>query len=162
MHSVSSSKSVTVSSKSPDVGVKHCWLPLTCQTVMQYSTRAAFICFCRIDTVNFIADQIAYCSLQLPLVCRHQQQTGCDIVSGTRYKAQGGVCGWNFKRKLVSRGANFLAQTLLNPGVRATSGIESKPLSICASMLVSFQGCQLHSSHVKGNMSLCLHGWSCC
>ena len=49
--------------------------------------------------------------------CRHQQQTGCDIVTGTRYKPLGGVCGWNFKRKLVSRGANFLAQTLLNPGV---------------------------------------------
>ncbi|KAA6426353.1 MAG: dolichol-phosphate mannosyltransferase [Trebouxia sp. A1-2] len=52
----------------------------------------------------------------IPDFVRHQQQTGCDIVTGTRYKAQGGVCGWNFKRKLVSRGANFLAQTLLNPG----------------------------------------------
>ncbi len=58
----------------------------------------------------------------LVLVCRHQQQTGCDIVTGTRYKAHGGVCGWNFKRKLVSRGANFLAQTLLNPGVCAMKG----------------------------------------
>ena len=51
------------------------------------------------------------------LIGRHQKETGCDIVTGTRYKSQGGVCGWNFKRKLVSRGANFLAQTLLNPGV---------------------------------------------
>ena len=25
--------------------------------------------------------------------------------------------GWNFKRKLTSRGANLLAQTLLQPGV---------------------------------------------
>ena len=40
-------------------------------------------------------------------------QTGCDIVTGTRYKHGGGVYGWNFKRKLTSRGANFLAQTLL-------------------------------------------------
>lgn len=58
----------------------------------------------------------------IPDFIRHQQQTGCDIVTGTRYKAQGGVCGWNFKRKLVSRGANFLAQTLLNPGVSDLTG----------------------------------------
>ena len=44
-------------------------------------------------------------------------QTNCDIVTGTRYKHGGGVYGWNFKRKLTSRGANFLAQTLLQPGV---------------------------------------------
>ena len=38
-------------------------------------------------------------------------------VTGTRYRAGGGVFGWNFKRKLTSRGANLLAQTLLQPGV---------------------------------------------
>ncbi len=40
-------------------------------------------------------------------------------VTGTRYRSGGGVFGWNFKRKLTSRGANLLAQTLLQPGVRA-------------------------------------------
>jgi dolichol-phosphate mannosyltransferase len=39
-------------------------------------------------------------------------------VTGTRYRSGGGVYGWNFKRKLTSRGANLLAQTLLQPGVR--------------------------------------------
>ena len=39
-------------------------------------------------------------------------------VTGTRYAAGGGVFGWSFKRKLTSRGANLLAQALLNPGVR--------------------------------------------
>lgn len=39
-----------------------------------------------------------------------------DIVSGTRYMrcgGAGGVCGWDWKRKITSRGANVLAQFLL-------------------------------------------------
>jgi dolichol-phosphate mannosyltransferase len=35
---------------------------------------------------------------------------------------QGGVHGWNLKRKLISRGANFLADTMLNPGVSDLTG----------------------------------------
>ncbi|KAL7558347.1 hypothetical protein ACA910_004013 [Epithemia clementina (nom. ined.)] len=41
-----------------------------------------------------------------------------DIVSGSRYLLQSpesGVCGWDLKRKITSRGANVLAQFLLNP-----------------------------------------------
>lgn len=45
-----------------------------------------------------------------------------DIVSGTRYKKGGGVAGWDFKRKLISRGANFLASFLLNPGASDLTG----------------------------------------
>ena len=44
-------------------------------------------------------------------------------VTGTRYLPGGGVYGWNFKRKLTSRGANFLAQMLLQPGVRRVVGL---------------------------------------
>jgi len=40
-------------------------------------------------------------------------------MSGT---APGGVHGWDLKRKLVSRGANFLADTVLNPGVSDLTG----------------------------------------
>ena len=54
----------------------------------------------------------------IPDMIRRQAETGADIVTGTRYAGGGGVFGWNFKRKLVSRGANFLAATLLQPGVR--------------------------------------------
>ena len=54
----------------------------------------------------------------VPDMIRRQAETGADIVTGTRYAGGGGVFGWNFKRKLVSRGANFLAATLLQPGVR--------------------------------------------
>ena len=51
-----------------------------------------------------------------------QQETQCDIVTGTRYNLGGGVFGWNFKRKLISNGANVLARTLLNPGVSDLTG----------------------------------------
>ncbi|KAJ7809710.1 glycosyltransferase family 2 protein [Mycena olivaceomarginata] len=55
-----------------------------------------------------------------------------DIVTGTRYRSTskpflreatpGGVHGWDLKRKLVSRGANFLADTMLSPGVSDLTG----------------------------------------
>ena len=50
---------------------------------------------------------------------RKQQEGNFDIVSGTRYAPEGGVYGWDFRRKLTSRGANILASTLLQPGVSA-------------------------------------------
>lgn len=51
-----------------------------------------------------------------------QRYLNLDIVSGTRYKQGGGVYGWDFKRKLVSRGANFLTQILLRPGASDLTG----------------------------------------
>ena len=45
-----------------------------------------------------------------------------DIVTGTRYRRGGGVYGWDLKRKVTSRGANFLADFLLNPGVSDLTG----------------------------------------
>ena len=48
-----------------------------------------------------------------PFVLRMQEKTGCDVVTGSRYIKGGGVFGWNLKRKITSRGANILAQTLL-------------------------------------------------
>nr|KJB29650.1 hypothetical protein B456_005G113700 [Gossypium raimondii] len=45
-----------------------------------------------------------------------------NIVTGTRYVKGGGVHGWSLMRKLTSRGANVLAQTLLWPGVSDLTG----------------------------------------
>jgi dolichol-phosphate mannosyltransferase len=45
-----------------------------------------------------------------------------DLVTGTRYNKNGGVYGWDFKRKLISRGANFLTQIMLRPGVTDLTG----------------------------------------
>lgn len=44
---------------------------------------------------------------------KKQKSTNCDIVTGSRYTISGGICGWNFKRIIVSRVANFLTQFLL-------------------------------------------------
>ena len=45
-----------------------------------------------------------------------------DIVTGSRYIAGGGVYGWDVKRRVVSRGANFLADYLLKPQVSDLTG----------------------------------------
>lgn len=51
-----------------------------------------------------------------------QKKNNYDIVTGTRYAGNGGVYGWDLKRKLVSRGANFLASTVLRPNVSDLTG----------------------------------------
>lgn len=43
-------------------------------------------------------------------------------MTGTRYMDGGGVYGWDLKRKLTSRVANFLANTLLNPKASDLTG----------------------------------------
>ncbi|NXS46937.1 DPM1 mannosyltransferase, partial [Balaeniceps rex] len=53
---------------------------------------------------------------------KKQKEGNFDIVSGTRYKGNGGVYGWDLKRKLISRGANFLTQVLLRPGASDLTG----------------------------------------
>ena len=53
---------------------------------------------------------------------RKQKEGSYDIVTGTRYAGDGGVYGWDLKRKMVSRGANLLADTVLNPGVSDLTG----------------------------------------
>ncbi|KAG2544949.1 dolichol-phosphate mannosyltransferase subunit 1-like isoform X2 [Panicum virgatum] len=58
----------------------------------------------------------------LPSFIRKQKETGADVVTGTRYVKNGGVHGWNLMRKLTSRGANVLAQTLLQPGASDLTG----------------------------------------
>lgn len=58
----------------------------------------------------------------IPSFIAAQRATGADVVSGTRYVPGGGVCGWDLRRKLVSRVANFLAAVLLRPGVSDLTG----------------------------------------
>ena len=53
---------------------------------------------------------------------RVQKENDYDIVTGTRYDGDGGVNGWDLKRKVISRGANFLTQMLLRPGVSDLTG----------------------------------------
>ncbi|KAF2487740.1 mannose phospho-dolichol synthase [Neohortaea acidophila] len=63
----------------------------------------------------------------IPLMIAKQAERGggaggYDIVTGTRYAGDGGVYGWDLKRKLVSRGANLFADTVLQPGVSDLTG----------------------------------------
>ncbi|KAF8664128.1 hypothetical protein AX16_000818 [Volvariella volvacea WC 439] len=68
----------------------------------------------------------------IPQFISLQKAHNLDIVTGTRYRSTatphlaeakpGGVHGWDLHRKLVSRGANFLASTVLNPGVSDLTG----------------------------------------
>jgi len=58
----------------------------------------------------------------IPQFIALQQKNNLDIVTGTRYSGNGGVYGWDFYRKLVSRGANYLTQFLLWPGVSDLTG----------------------------------------
>ena len=51
-----------------------------------------------------------------------EKEGDLDVVTGSRYIEDGGVFGWNVKRKLTSRVANFIADTLLNPGVSDLTG----------------------------------------
>ncbi|KAL0429816.1 UNVERIFIED_CONTAM: Dolichol-phosphate mannosyltransferase subunit [Sesamum radiatum] len=76
-------------------------------------------------TGNFVVIMDADLSHHVSEKCfefRKQRETGASIVTGTRYVKGGGVHGWNLMRKLTSRGANVLAQTLLWPGVSDLTG----------------------------------------
>ncbi|KAF4633473.1 hypothetical protein G7Y89_g4653 [Cudoniella acicularis] len=43
----------------------------------------------------------------IPEMIRKQATNDYDIVTGTRYASDGGVYGWDLKRKLISKGANI-------------------------------------------------------
>ncbi|RUS80589.1 hypothetical protein EGW08_011644 [Elysia chlorotica] len=58
----------------------------------------------------------------LPEFIRKQAEKDYDVVTGTRYRGNGGVFGWDLKRKVISRGANYLTQVLLRPGVSDLTG----------------------------------------
>ncbi|XP_068699676.1 dolichol-phosphate mannosyltransferase subunit 1-like [Montipora foliosa] len=58
----------------------------------------------------------------IPEFIRKQKEGNFDVVSGTRYIGNGGVFGWDLRRKLISRGANYLTQILLRPGASDLTG----------------------------------------
>ncbi|KAG9122212.1 dolichol-P-mannose synthesis [Ceratobasidium sp. 392] len=93
--------------------------------------------FCTGDFVIIMDADFSHHPKFIPEFIKHvlQQAHNLDIVTGTRYRSTstpampggvpvtpGGVHGWDLKRKLVSRGANFLADTVLNPGVSDLTG----------------------------------------
>ncbi|KAF9363883.1 dolichol-P-mannose synthesis [Mortierella sp. NVP85] len=92
----------------------------------------------------------------MPEMIRLQQSKNLDVVTGTRYAGNGGVYGWDLKRKVIRqvncgfeeiRGANFLATVLLRPGVSDLTGsfrlykkdVLAKLISSCISKGYVFQ-----------------------
>ena len=58
----------------------------------------------------------------IPAFIAKQRETQADIVTGSRYIAGGGVHGWDLRRKLTSRGANYIANALLAPACSDLTG----------------------------------------
>ncbi|NWH99419.1 DPM1 mannosyltransferase, partial [Tichodroma muraria] len=90
-----------------------------------FPSGTAYIHGMKYATGNFIVIMDADLSHHVRLLFMYsgkQKEGNFDIVSGTRYKGNGGVYGWDLKRKLISRGANFLTQVLLRPGASDLTG----------------------------------------
>jgi len=59
----------------------------------------------------------------IPKMIELQKSNDLDVVSGTRYSGkEAGVFGWDLKRKVISRGANYLTQVLLRPRASDLTG----------------------------------------
>jgi len=58
----------------------------------------------------------------IPDMIVKQKEGNCDVVSGTRYDLGGGVNGWDLKRKIISRTANYITQVLLRPNATDLTG----------------------------------------
>jgi len=77
---------------------------------------------CRGEFVILMDADLSHHPKFIPEFIKVQKETKCDIVTGTRYLPDGGVYGWDFRRKLTSRVANFMATTLLNPKASDLTG----------------------------------------
>jgi len=83
----------------------------------------------------------------IPKFISKQEEGNFDVVSGTRYAGDGGVNGWDVKRKIISRGANYVTQILLRPGASDLTGsfrlykkdVLEKLVSSCVSKGYVFQ-----------------------
>merc|ERR1711881_180843 len=58
----------------------------------------------------------------IPQFIKKQEEGDYDVVTGTRYAGDGGVFGWDVKRKFISVTANYITQVLLRPGVSDLTG----------------------------------------
>uniref|UniRef100_A0A7E4VWQ7 Dolichol-phosphate mannosyltransferase subunit 1 n=1 Tax=Panagrellus redivivus TaxID=6233 RepID=A0A7E4VWQ7_PANRE len=78
--------------------------------------------FARADYIILMDADLSHHPKFIPQMIESMKKQDCEIVTGTRYAPGGGVSGWNAQRKLMSCGANYLAQVLLSPGVSDLTG----------------------------------------
>ncbi len=74
------------------------------------------------DFVIILDADMSHHPKEIEPMIERQRDGDLDIVTGTRYALGGGVCGWDTFRKLTSRGANFIADFVLSPGVTDLTG----------------------------------------
>lgn len=78
----------------------------------------------------------------IPKMLKLCAQTQCDVVIGSRYVSSGGVRNWNWRRRVLSRFANWYARTILRvPVGDMTSGFMC--ISAHALRAISFE--RIHS-----------------
>lgn len=87
------------------------------------SAYAEGLLHCTGDHVFTMDADISHDPMYLQAFINMQTNKNCDIVMSTRYNSNGGVYGWPFWRKVMSRGANNIAQVVLGiESSDATSG----------------------------------------
>lgn len=74
------------------------------------------------DLVVVMDADLSHHPRYIPAMIKKLNSDGLDIVSGTRYQSGGGVYGWDLRRKLTSRVANFLTAILIGPPVSDATG----------------------------------------
>jgi dolichol-phosphate mannosyltransferase len=77
---------------------------------------------CSGDFIFLMDADMSHHPKHIPEFIAKQKEQNYDIVTGTRYASGGGIAGWDTKRVITSRGANLLANLLLNPGVSDLTG----------------------------------------
>jgi len=77
---------------------------------------------CKYDYVVLMDADLSHHPKFIPTFIDKMNETGVDLVTGTRYLPGGGVYGWDLNRKMTSRVANFLAATMLNPSASDLTG----------------------------------------
>ncbi|KCZ81345.1 hypothetical protein H312_01226 [Anncaliia algerae PRA339] len=82
----------------------------------------AAIEYCKFDYIIIMDADMSHDPIYILEFIGLQQKRSCDIVLSTRYSKGGGVTGWSFKRKLISRTANNLASIVLNLNISDLTG----------------------------------------
>jgi dolichol-phosphate mannosyltransferase len=77
---------------------------------------------CKGDFIFLMDADMSHHPKDIPSFIAKQKEEDYDVVTGTRYAQGGGIAGWDLRRILTSRGANFIATLLLNPGVSDLTG----------------------------------------
>lgn len=86
------------------------------------SAYRAGLAACRGEFVLLMDADFSHHPKFIPQMIDLQRETNADIVTGSRYIPGGGVHGWDLRRKLTSRVANYIASTLVGSAASDLTG----------------------------------------